>query len=83
MGTGTDTRAGRERGRGRTPDRRGDGSEDSSGDGNEDEDKGNGNEDKIGEGGREAKKRKKPHNSCRRHVVNGRNMGGKSKKCRK
>ena len=31
---------------------------------------GNENEDRIGEGGREAKKRKKPHKSCRRHVGN-------------
>ena len=40
----------------------GDGSEDStwSGDENRGEDKGNRNEDRIGEGGREAKKRKKP-----------------------
>ena len=52
----------------RTPDgngdREGDGSEDSSEDGNRDEDK-------IGEGGREAKKPKKPQNNCRRHVGNG------------
>ena len=52
----------------------GDGSEDSSGDGNVD---------RIGEGGREAKKRKKPQTSCRRHVGNGGDLGGKSKKCRK
>ena len=55
----------------------GDGSEDSSGDGNGDDDNGNGNEDRIGEGGREAKKRKKPQNSCRRHVRNGGDLGGK------
>ena len=36
--------------------------------GNGDEHNGNGNEDRIGEGGREAKKRRKPQNSCRRHV---------------
>ena len=42
----------------------------------------NRNEDKIGEGGREAKKRKKPHKSCRRHVGNGRDLGGKRKKAR-
>ena len=46
----------------------GKGNESSSGDGNGDD---NGDEDRIGEGGREPKKRKKPHNSCRRHVGNG------------
>ena len=71
-GTGVETRR-------RTPGGNGDGSEDSSGDGNED----NGKEDRIGEGGREAKKRKKPQNSCRRHMGNGRDLGGKRKKCRK
>ena len=53
-----------------------DGSEDSSGDGN-------GDEDRIGEGGREARQRKKPQNSCRRHVGNGGDLVGKRKKCRK
>ena len=71
----------------RTPDGNGggngDGSEDSSVDGNGDEDNGNGNEDRIGEGGREAKKRKKPQNSCRRNVGNGGDLGGKRKTCRK
>ena len=69
----------------RTPDGNGDGdgSEDSSGDGNGDEDNGSGNEDTIGEGGGEAKKRKKPQNSCRRYVGNGGDMGGKRKKSRK
>ena len=43
----------------------------------------NGNENRIGEGGREAKKRKKPQNSCRRRAGNGGDMGGKRKKCRK
>ena len=57
------------------------GSEDSSGDGNGDED--NENEDRIGEGGREAKKRKKPQNSCRLHVGNEGDLGGKRKKHRK
>ena len=33
--------------------------------------------------GREAKKRKKPSNSCRRRAGNGGDMGGKRKKCRK
>ena len=61
----------------------GDKSEDSSGDGNGDEDNGNGNEDRIGEGGSEAKKRKKPQNSCRRHVGNGGDFGGKRRKFRK
>ena len=37
----------------------------------------------IGEGGRGAKKRKKPQNSCRRRAGNGGDMGGKRKKCRK
>ena len=79
-GTGVETRR-------RTPDGNGDGngdgSEDSSGDGNGDEDNGNWNEDRIGEGGREAKKRKKPQNSSRRQVGNGRDLGGKRKQCRK
>ena len=61
----------------------GDGSEDSSGDGNGDEDNGNGNEDRIGKGGRETKKRKKPQNSCRRHVRNGGHLGEKRRKPRK
>ena len=66
----------------RTPDGNGDGSEDCSGDGNGDDD--NGNENRIGEGGREAKKGKKPQNSCRRRAGNGGDMvGGKRKKCRK
>ena len=43
-----------------------------------DEDKnGNRNEDGIGEGGEEAKKRKKPHNSRRSHVGNGGDLNGK------
>ena len=71
--------------RSRTPDGNGDGngdgSEDCSGDGNGDGD--NGNENSIGEGGREAKKRKKPQNSCRRRAGNGEDMGGKRIKCRK
>ena len=79
-GTGVETRR-------RTPDGNGngngDGSEDSSGDGNEDEANGNGNEDRIGEGGREAKKCKKPQNSCRRHVRSGGDLGGERKKRRK
>ena len=68
-GTGTGTRR-------RTPDGNGDGSEYCSGDGN-------GDEGRIGEGGREAKKRKKPQNSCRCRAGNGVDTGGKRKKCRK
>ena len=79
-GTGVETRR-------RTPDGNGDGNgdgrEDSNGDGNWYEDNGNGNEDRIGEGGRGAKKRKKPLNSCRRHVGNGGDLGRKRGKCRK
>ena len=59
----------------------GDGSEDCSEDGNGDDV--NGNENSIGEGGREAKKRKKSQNSCRRRAGNGRDTDGKRKKCRK
>ena len=43
----------------------GDGREDSSGDGNGDGDNGSGNMNRIEEGGREARKRKEPQNSCR------------------
>ena len=79
-GTGVGTRR-------RTPDGNGDGngdgSEDSSGDGNGDDDNGSGDENRIEEGGREAKKRKKPQNSCRRRAGNGRDSGGKRKICRK
>ena len=65
-------------------DESGDKNEISSRDGNGDEDgNGNGNEDRIGEGGREAKKRKKPHTSCRGHVGKGGDLGGKRGKCRK
>ena len=39
-------------------------------------------EDGIGEGGGEAKKRKKPHKSCRRHAGNGGDLGVKRKKRR-
>ena len=71
----------------RTPDGNGDGdrdgSEDSSGDGNGDDDNRSGNENRIGEGGREAKKHKKPQNSCRRRAGNGGDTSGKMKKCRK
>ena len=48
-----------------------------------DEDDGNRNEDRTRKGGREAKKRKKPQNSCRHHVGNGGDLGRKRKKCRK
>ena len=74
---------GRERGRGGNGDGNGDGSEDSSGGGNGDEDNGNGNEYRIGEGGRKAKKRKKPQNSCRCHIGNGGDLCGKRKKSTK
>ena len=71
--------------RSRTPDGNGDGNgdgnEDCSGDGNGDCD--NGNENMVGEGGREAKKRKKPQNRCRRRAGNGGDMGGKRKQFRK
>ena len=77
-GTGVETRRRIPDGNG---DGNGDGSEDSSEDGNRDED--NGNEDRIWEGGREAKKRKKPQNSCRRQVGNGADLGGNREKYRK
>ena len=83
-GTGTGTGVGTRK---RTPDGNGDGngdgSEDSSRDGNGDDHNGNGNENRIGEDGREAKKRKKPQNSCRRRAGNGGGTGGKRKQCRK
>ena len=72
-GTGTGTRV---ETRGRTPDGNWDGSGDEDGNGN-------GNEDRIGEGGREAKNRKEPHKSYRRHVGNGGDLGRKSKTCKK
>ena len=90
MGTGTGSGMRRERGPERgwralpgqiqdgNGDRSGDGNESNSGDGNGDKD-GNGNEDRIGEGGEKAKKRKKPHKTCRRHVGNGGDFGGKRK----
>ena len=78
MGTGVGTRKRTQDGNG---DGNGDRSEDCSGDGNGDDD--NGNKNRIGEGGREAKKRKKPQNSCRRRAGNGGDMGGKRTKCRK
>ena len=71
-GTGTGVRTRRQ-----TPDGNGDANEESSGDGNGDDDNGNGNENRIGEGGREAKMRKKPQNSCRRRAGNGGDTGGK------
>ena len=83
-GTGTGTGTGvRRRTSDGNGDWNGDGGEDNSVDGNEDDDNGNGNDNRIGEGGREAKKRKKPHNSCRRRARNGRDTGGKRKPCRK
>ena len=53
----------------RTPDGNGDGPKVSSEAGNGDE--GNGNEGRVGDGEKEAKKRKKPLNSCRRQGGNG------------
>ena len=44
---------------------------------------GNGKEDRIGESGGGAKKRKKSHSSCRRHVGKGGDLGGNRKKRRK
>ena len=70
-GTGVETRGGTQDENG---DRGGDGNgnESSSGDENGGENgSGNENKDRIAEGGREAKKRKKPHESCRRDVGNG------------
>ena len=64
----------------RTPDGNGDGPKVSSEDGNGDE--GNGNEG-SGDGEKEAKKRKKPLNSCRRQGENGGDFGGTRKRCRK
>ena len=69
--------------RGRTQD---DGNWDRSGDGNESSSRRDGsgdgdvNEDGIREGGKEAKKRVKPHKSCRRDVEHGRDLDGKRKK---
>ena len=81
-GTGTGTGVGtRRRTLDGNGDGSGDGSEDCSRDGNGDDD--NGNVNRIGEGGREAKKRKKPQNNCRRRAGNGGDTGGKRKKCRK
>ena len=65
----------------RTPDGNGDGPKVSSEDGNGDE--GNGNESRVGDGEKEAKKRKKPLNSCRRQGGNGGDFGGTRKRCRK
>ena len=65
----------------RTPDGNGDGPKVSSEDGNGDG--GNGNEGRVGDGEKEAKKRKKPLNSCRRQGGNGGDFGGTRKRCRK
>ena len=82
VGTGTGVKNRR-----RTQDENGeggeDGSDDSSGDVNRDESNGNWNGDRIGEGGTEVKQRKRLQNSCRHHMKNGRDLGRKSKKCRK
>ena len=78
VGTGTGTGVGTRR---RTPDGNGDGNGDGSedSDGDRDGDGDNGNEGRIGEGGREAKKRKKPQNRCRRRAGYGGDTGGKRK----
>ena len=47
------------------------------------DDNGDGNGVKIGKSGGEAKMDKKPYKSCRRHVGNEGDLGGKRKKCRK
>ena len=44
---------------------------------------GNWNEGRVGDGEKEAKKRKKPLNSCRRQGGNGGDFGGTRKRCRK
>ena len=85
-GTETGTRTGMET-RGRTQDGNGnasgDGNESSSGDENKGEDgNGDGKESMIGKGGREPKKRKKPHKCSRRYVQNRGHVGGKRKKRR-
>ena len=67
----------------RTPDGNGDRSKVSSEDGNGDEGNGNGNEGRVGDDERQAKKRKKPLNSCRRQGENGGDFDGKRKICRK
>ena len=79
---------GREWGRGGNDDVRGtgtgvetrertqDGNRDGSGDRNESS-SGDGNGDGVGEGGREAQKRKESHRSCRRHVGDEGDLGGK------
>ena len=78
---GVETRGRRRDGNG---DGSGDGNESSSGDGNGDKDwNGDGNKEGIGEGGRDAKKRKKPHKSCRRHMGNGGHLGGKRENVKK
>ena len=82
-GAGTGTGTGVEVNEG-ARDGNGDGDEDGNGDGSEGSSgDGNGDDDKTERGGREAKKRKKPQNSCRVHVGNGGDLGGKKKECRK
>ena len=80
MGTGVETHGQKQHGNGGGS---GDGNESSSVDGNKDKNgNGEGNDDGIGEGGREAKKRKKPHKRCRRDVGNGGDLCGKRKERR-
>ena len=78
-GTGVETRRRTQDGDG---DGDGDGNKNSSGDETGEEYR-DGNADRIGEGGREAKKRKKPHQRCKRNVGKGGDLGGKRKICRK
>ena len=67
----------------RTPDGNGHGDGDGSGDGRTEAEMGTGTRitgTRIGSGrAEEAKKRKKPQNSCRRHVGNGGDLSGKRK----
>ena len=79
-GTGTGTGVGTRR---RTSDGNGNGSKGSSGDGNGDDDNGIVNGNRVGEGRREAKKRNRPQNSCRRRAGNGEDAGGKRKNVEK
>ena len=72
-GTGVDSLERTQDGNG---DRSRDGNESNSGDGNGNED-GKVDDDKVGEKGGEAKKRKKTHKICSRHVGNGGDLGGK------
>ena len=69
-GTGTGTRTGVKT-RGRTQNGNGDGSWDEN-----ESSCGDGNEDRIGGGGGKTKRHRKPHESCKRDVGNGGDLGG-------